>query len=103
MKYEGVKSFWGGHREKDAIVANAYCLSNDTELKQKWNKFTRSYYRLYNDGDTFHFGRLKSLAKLVGYEFPRFTHYSEAHDIEEIGNRLLDLVLQDRAETVNYD
>ena len=103
MKLEGAKSFWAGHREKDVSVANAYCLSNDTELKQKWNKFTVSYYRLFNDGDTFHFGRLKSLAKFVGFEFPRFTHYSEAYPIEEIGNRLLDLVLQDRAETVNYD
>lgn len=92
------KSFWGGYRSEDVSKANGFCYSNDTPLKERWNKFTRSYYRLYNDGDSFHYGRLKGLAKFVGYELPY--PWSDENSIDYIGDRLLDMVMEARKEAI---
>jgi len=86
-------------RQDDWNRAGQYCQEGDTDLKDRWNKFAASYQRFHEQGGNFHLARLKSLAKYVGHDLESTTVATNT-DIQIVGDRLLNRVMDARAQEV---
>lgn len=87
MSYSYDPQFWNGHRQDE--VNAAILLENED-----WQKFSRYYYRRFNDGDPANFHAMRRLARIYDVTFDR---YRDPPFLDALGNKMLDTLLGENA------